>query len=260
MYQEERMQLIMDHLANAGRISIEEICQQFDVSRDTARRDLIKLEEQDLIVRTRGGALLPSPIQEFKNYKDRLVTVSEEKKKIGKLAAALVRKGDRIILDSSTTVQACAEFLHAENCTVITNSINSADLLSEKESVDIRLLGGILHKEHRYVYGASVIETLSHYYVEKAFIGVGGVTTDGLSANDEEGKVKRKMMEQAEMVIVLADHSKFGRNYFYRFADWSLVDVIITDQLPSTSMMDFFEQHQVEVLVPDSSEEQEELS
>lgn len=257
MYQEERMQLIMNHLAHSHRISIEEIMNQFDVSRDTARRDLIKLEEQDLIVRTRGGALLPSPIKEFKNYKDRLVTVSEEKKKIGKLAAALVRKGDRIILDSSTTVQACAEFLHAEQCTVVTNSINSADSLSEKDAVDIRLLGGILHKEHRYVYGASVIETLSNYYVEKAFIGVGGLTMDGLSADDEEGKVKRKMMEQAETVIVLADHSKFGRNYFYKFADWSMVDVIITDKLPSAPMMNFLEKQKVEVLIPDSNEDQE---
>lgn len=69
MYQEERMQLIMDHLANSGRISIEEICSIFEVSRDTARRDLIKLEDQDLIVRTRGGALLPSPFRNLKIIK-----------------------------------------------------------------------------------------------------------------------------------------------------------------------------------------------
>ncbi|SDX29806.1 DeoR/GlpR family DNA-binding transcription regulator [Paenibacillus sp. PDC88] len=255
MYQEERMQLIMDHLANSGRISIEEICSIFEVSRDTARRDLIKLEDQDLIVRTRGGALLPSPIQEFKNYKDRLTTVSNEKKAIGRLAAALVRKGDRIILDSSTTVQACAEYLHPQDCTVITNSINSADLLSDKDSIQIRLLGGILHKEHRYVYGASVIDTLSNYHVEKAFIGVGGVTTDGLSSDDEEGKVKFKMMEQADTVIVLADHSKFGRNYFYRFADWSMVDIMITDRSPDKEMLDFFKKNQVEVLIPDDDQE-----
>lgn len=112
-----------------------------------------------------------------------------------------------------------------------------------------------MHKEHRYVYGASVIDTLSNYHVEKAFIGVGGVTTDGLSSDDEEGKVKFKMMEQADTVIVLADHSKFGRNYFYRFADWSMVDIMITDRSPDKEMLDFLKKNQVEVLIPDDDQE-----
>lgn len=246
MFQEERMQLIIEHLRKHNRISAEDIVSLFDVSRDTARRDLIKLEEQDAIIRTRGGAILPVPPVEHRSYKDRLLHISDEKRAIGKLAAAIVRQGEQIILDSSTTVQTCA-----------TNSIYSAELLSNHTAVEIRLLGGKVDKEQRYVYGTSVIETLSHYYVDKAFIGIGGITMDGFSASEEEGKIKHKMMQAAKQVIVLADHSKFDKRYGYRFADWSLVDMLITDQWPSQDWRTFLTEQQVEILIPEPTIEKE---
>ncbi|WP_339259497.1 DeoR/GlpR family DNA-binding transcription regulator [Paenibacillus sp. FSL R5-0749] len=257
MFQEERMQLIVEHLHKHNRISADDIVTLFDVSRDTARRDLIKLEEQDAIIRTRGGAILPPPPQKFRSYKDRLLDVSEEKRAIGKLAAAIVRQGEIIILDSSTTVQACAENLNGKSCTVITNSIHSADLLSNHTAVQIRLLGGKVDKEQRYVYGTSVIETLSHYYVDKAFIGIGGITMDGFSASEEEGKIKHQMMKAAKKVIVLADQSKFDKRYGYRFADWSLVDVLITDQWPTQEWLVFLAEQQVEILIPEPTDDKE---
>lgn len=79
MFQEERMQLIIEHLRKHNRISADDIVSLFDVSRDTARRDLIKLEEQDAIIRTRGGAILPVPPDERRSYKDRLLHISDEK-------------------------------------------------------------------------------------------------------------------------------------------------------------------------------------
>ncbi|WP_405155702.1 DeoR/GlpR family DNA-binding transcription regulator [Paenibacillus sp. FSL K6-0108] len=257
MFQEERMQLIIEHLRKHNRISADDIVSLFDVSRDTARRDLIKLEEQDAIIRTRGGAILPVPPDERRSYKDRLLHISDEKRAIGKLAAAIVRQGEHIILDSSTTVQTCAENLNGKSCTVITNSIYSAELLSNHTAVEIRLLGGKVDKEQRYVYGTSVIETLSHYYVDKAFIGIGGITMDGFSASEEEGKIKHKMMQAAKQVIVLADHSKFDKRYGYRFADWSLVDMLITDQWPSQDWRNFLAEQQVEILIPEPTIEKE---
>ncbi len=176
MYQEERMRSIVDYLQAHKRITIEEICSLFQVSRDTARRDLVKLEEQQAIIRTRGGALLPAaPYEIIKDYNERLLAVSKEKQQIGRIAAQLVRSGERVILDSSTTVQACAEMWVAADTHVITNSINQADVLSSKPGVSIHLLGGQLQKEHRYVYGSSVTDTLARYQADKAFIGTGGI-------------------------------------------------------------------------------------
>ncbi|KIL49536.1 DeoR/GlpR family DNA-binding transcription regulator [Jeotgalibacillus soli] len=255
MYQDERLRQIVEHLSLHKRISIDEICSLFDVSRDTARRDLVKLEEQRAIIRTRGGAILSSKRHEVKNYQYRLTTVSEEKKKIGQKAASLISKGERVILDASTTVQAAAEFLDVVECTVITNSINQADILSQHSTLRIHLMGGELEKEHRFLYGASVVERLSHYHVEKAFIGVVGISENGLTiAHVEDGIVKQQMMKQAEQVIVLADHSKFGVTDFFQFATLKDVDMLITDQIPPDSFIEMLSAYNVELIVTEEDE------
>lgn len=250
MYQEERLIAILNYLENNKRISVDQICTLFDVSRDTARRDLVRLEEDQKIVRTRGGAILPTPRHEIKDYANRLKMVSSEKKRIGQRAASLIQDGERIILDTSTTVQACAENMGEIPCTVMTNSINQAEILSSNPNADILLLGGMLQKEHRFLYGSSVIEKLSQYQVDKAFIGVVGLSGSGLTlAHEEDGMVKRKMISQADQVIVLADHTKIGVTEFFRFAELSDIDLLITDKTPDKAFIDILQRFNVELLI-----------
>ncbi|UOR10791.1 DeoR/GlpR family DNA-binding transcription regulator [Halobacillus amylolyticus] len=250
MYQEERLIEILNYLRNERRISVEKICELFNVSRDTARRDLVKLEEQQAILRTRGGAILPSTRNKIKDYSNRLQTDSGEKLHIGRKAASLIRNGDKIILDASTTVQSCADQLKELDCTVITNSINQAEILSSKAKLTIHLLGGQLHKEHRFLYGTSVIDRLSKYHVDHAFIGVVGISEHGLTiAHEEDGMVKRKMIERAKQVTVLADHTKVGVTDFYQYAGLEDIDLLITDRTPSLDFQELLTTHQVELLV-----------
>jgi DeoR/GlpR family transcriptional regulator of sugar metabolism len=250
MYQEERLIAILNYLENNKRISADQICTLFDVSRDTARRDLVRLEEDQKVVRTRGGAILPTPRHEIKDYANRLKMVSSEKKRIGQRAASLIQNGERIILDTSTTVQACAENMGEIPCTVMTNSINQAEILSSNPNADILLLGGILQKEHRFLYGSSVIEKLSQYKVDKAFIGVVGLSGSGLTlAHEEDGMVKRKMISQADQVIVLADHTKIGVTEFFRFAELSDIDLLITDKMPDKNFINILQRFNVELLI-----------
>lgn len=255
LYQEERLVAILNYLQKNNRISVEQICSLFDISRDTARRDLVKLEEENKIVRTRGGAILPSIHTELKNYSNRLKTVSEEKKVIGKIAASLIYPGDKVILDASTTVQSCAEQIDNVDCTIITNSINQAEILSFNSHMNIELLGGTLEKEHRFLYGSSVVEKLSEYHVDKAFIGVTGISENGLTiAHEVDGIVKRKMLQRAKQVIVLADSTKLGSTDFFRFTDLQHIDLLITDQTPSQSFRELLRKNNVELLTPDLEE------
>lgn len=252
LYQEERLVAILEFLKKDNRISVEQICSLFDISRDTARRDLVKLEEEKKIVRTRGGAILPSIHNEVQNYSNRLKIVSEEKKTIGKKAASLIYPGDRIILDASTTVQACAEHLDNVDCTIVTNSINQAEILSVNSKINIQLLGGTLEKEHRFLYGSSVVDKLAEYIVDKVFIGVVGISERGLTiAHEKDGVVKRKMMQQAKQVIVLADNTKLGNTDFFRFADLQSIDLLITDKTPSQAFRDLLSKNNVELLTAD---------
>jgi DeoR/GlpR family transcriptional regulator of sugar metabolism len=259
MFQEERLAAILDFLKMNNRISVDQICVLFDVSRDTARRDLVRLEEEKLIVRTRGGAILPSGHHEIKDYSNRLKIVSEEKNSIGKIATSLIYPNDRIILDASTTVQYCAEHIENINCTVITNSINQAEILSSNSEVNIQLLGGKLQKEHRFLYGSSVLEKLSEYHVDKAFIGVVGISERGLTiAHEEDGMVKRKMIQQANQVIVLADHTKLGNTDFFKFANLQDIDLLITDITPEKAFLDLLRKYDVELLIANQEDEGDE--
>lgn len=250
MFQEERINAIMEHLNQYQRIDIKEICQQFDVSRDTARRDLLKMEELGLILRTHGGAVLPKKTKEIYEYKERLVRESDEKREIGLFAATLVNNGDFIMMDASTTVQFAAEHLSSENIVVVTNSIDIADVVSRKKAVRTILLGGELHAQHRFLFGQSTLDKLSDYQVDKLFLGACGITANGLSyPNEEDGVVKREMIKRASQVIVLADHTKFGDQMFFKIADLASIDLLITNQKPDKEMMEKLVEHQVELLV-----------
>jgi DeoR/GlpR family transcriptional regulator of sugar metabolism len=250
MYQPERMQSILEFIKNNKRISVEDICSIYNVSRDTARRDLVNLEKKGVIVRTHGGAILPISHEEIQSYTARLDSSLEEKKAIGSVAASLIKDGNNIIMDTSTTVQAAAELLQVNDCTVVTNSINLADILSKKPGVHIHLLGGQFDGEQRFLYGSSTINMLSDYFVDKAFIGALGITEKGLTvAHKEDAFVMRKMIEQSRQVIVLADHSKFGKNGFFKVADLDKLDVIITDKGPEKEFMKVLQDNRVNIVI-----------
>ncbi|CAM2871757.1 DeoR/GlpR family DNA-binding transcription regulator [Paenibacillus sediminis] len=250
MYQEERIQAILEYLKEHQRVSIQDICRLFEVSRDTARRDLLKMDELGVIIRTHGGAVLPTQTKEVKEYKDRLTKESGEKQEIGRFAATLVKNGDFIAMDASTTVQYAAENISAQDIVVVTNSIDNADTLSKKEKVTIHLLGGILDPKHRFLYGSATLSKLADYHVDKLFLGACGITSSGLSfPHEEDGAVKREMIRRAGQVIVLADHTKFEHQMFYKIADLEEVDLLITDKRPSDKMMNELSDHGVQLFI-----------
>ncbi|AUS08128.1 DeoR/GlpR transcriptional regulator [Laceyella sacchari] len=233
MYQEERLVAIMRYLKEHQRMSVQEICERFGVSRDTARRDLVKLSEQNAIIRTRGGAVLPVVQKEIESYKERLDLKSEVKSRIGAEAARHIKQGDLVLMDTSTTVQHAAQALQAEEVTVVTNSIDIADILSTKERVTVHLLGGVFHAHSRYLYGVGTVKKLQEYHVDKCFMGGGGVAEDGIYfPSEDDGQVVRQMIAQAEQVIVLVDRTKFNKKLFFKVCALEQIDVLIADDVP----------------------------
>lgn len=250
MCREKRFEIILNHLREHEQINIETICRLCDVSRDTARRDLVYLEKKKMIHRTRGGAMLPKRNHFLKTYRDRLLEVSEEKKNIGILASSLIQDGDTLILDTSTTVQYCAENISAKGCNIITNSINQADILSNKSDLSIYLLGGRLNSDHKYLYGQTTIDMLSHYTADICFIGVCGVSPKGLSiAHEDDGQVMKKMIERSNRVILLCDHTKFDKQEFFSFASLDQIDILVTDKMPKGKLLNALEKYDIEILL-----------
>lgn len=249
MYQEERLEEILRMLHKQRRVRVDDICDTFHVSRDTARRDLVKLSERGEVTRMHGGAMLPKKQADRLQYTERLGQENEEKNRIARVAASLIHEGESVIFDTSTTVQALPAYVEVSSYTAVTNSIYAADLLSET-SADIHLLGGHLHKEQRFLYGPSVLEKLGGISADKLFIGTLGISGEGLSSyHEEDGYVKKQMIKRAEEVILVADHTKFGKHGFYTFSSLEEVDLLITDEEPSSEWKDVFEQYGVSLIV-----------
>jgi DeoR family transcriptional regulator, carbon catabolite repression regulator len=253
MYQEERLAAIMRHLEQHRRISVQEIVEHFGVSRDTARRDIVKLEERGAILRTRGGAILPTLSKKDYSYQERLQMDVSGKRKIGEAAARLMKDGDYLLMDASTTVQFAAECMKTTGHVVITNSFETAALLAGRPGIQVKQLGGDVHAEGRYVYGSRAVEMLADYHVDKLLVGACGITASGLvSTSEEHGFLIKEMMKRADQVIVLADHSKFGRSMLYRIADLGRIDLIVTDRAPEQEIAEALRVHEVELIVTGS--------
>lgn len=254
MLQDERLDRIIDYLNSHDRIDIETICEMNNVSRDTARRDIIKLEQIRKAIRIRGGAKRPLLHNEIYNYDQRRGMAQEAKNKIGKLAATLIGDGDQLILDASTTVQSLTKHLTGRNLTVVTNSIDVAVELSIKEDIKINLLGGTLSNKHRAIYGSRTISNLQDYRVNKCFIGTCGISAEGLSTSiEEEGLLVREMIKRSDKVIVLVDSSKFNKTFFQKVCDLNGIDTVITDKDLPENLQGILEKFDIEVIVSDSN-------
>ena len=249
VYQEERLQYILNHLSNNKRISIDDICLNCRVSKDTARRDLVYLEREGKIIRTHGGALFQNKKNKIESYSSRLKIDSKEKNKIGNIASNLVEDGDLLILDTSTTVEVFSHCLKDKICTVVTNSINVAEVLMEDNNVDVHVLGGKIDKKHRFLYGGYTLDMLDNYFADKVFLGALGVSEKGITVDsDEDAKVMSKMIQQGNEVIVLVDSSKINKSAHFKVCDIDKVSVIVTDKKPSNEFMKILEENKVELI------------
>ncbi|WP_187768181.1 DeoR/GlpR family DNA-binding transcription regulator [Paenibacillus sp. PL91] len=248
MYQEERLLKILEYLKQHQSMSVMDICTQFDVSRDTARRDIVRLVQEGVVIRTHGGLSLPELQKEILSYQDRLIDESESKKRIGKSGAKLIQDHETVILDVSTTVQFVAEQISAKHITVVTHSIDNVATLSNREDLQIYVLGGYLNVKHRLLYGSSIIDKLSEIRADKAFIGAAAIRTDGLYyPYEEDARVKREMARRSDQVIVVADHTKFVGKSFYRL-DFDFVDIIITNQEIPSEIREVLDQKNITVI------------
>jgi len=250
MFQDERLLTILQFLEKHQRISVEEICEHFDVSRDTARRDIVKLEEQGKIIRTRGAAILPSLSKDTPNYEERMVSEIPSKRIIGKKAASMIMDGDYLFADNSTTVRQAMEYLSSKNNVVVTNAIDTAGLLTQKDNIRIHLLGGLMHNDQRFVFGSQATQMMEKYQVDKTFIGSCGITLDGLTTPfEEESSLILEAMRHADQVIVLADHTKFEKRRFFKLAGFEKIDTIVTDREPESRIREKILEHGVELII-----------
>ncbi|AHX21663.1 MULTISPECIES: DeoR/GlpR family DNA-binding transcription regulator [Bacillus cereus group] len=250
MNQEERLIRALNYLETHKTMNIKQMCEIFRISRDTARRDIVKLSQNKAVVRTYGGVALATFHKKIDDYKERSQTELETKKLIGMKAANMIVNNDMIYLDVSTTVNFVAQYLHSKNVTIVTNSIDSAYMLAQSKDATIHLLGGTLNKASRHVTGYSTIEKLKDYHFNKVFIGAAGITEDGIYyAFEEDIYFKNELIKHTDQVILVVDHTKYNQRQNYKALTFKSIDTVVTNQVMPNDLYSKLKENGVEVVI-----------
>ena len=234
MYAEERQQAIARLVTQRGRVSVNQLAREYDVTTETVRRDLSTLERLGLVRRVHGGVVPPSSLSLIESgIRERDQVNTETKERIARAALdRLPPAGGTILLDAGSTTVRLATLLPPDReLTVVTHAVPIAARLAGQPHLDLRLLPGRVRPTTQAAVGADTVEALSHLRVDVAFLGTNGITAEhGLTTPDpDEAAVKRAIVGCGHLVVALADASKFGVETAVRFASPADVDVVITD-------------------------------
>jgi len=248
----ERHQYILNKLHKDGNINVVDLYKELKVSSVTIRKDLKLLEQKKLLFRTHGGATLSNPYIADRPVNEKEKIQSNEKVRIGEVAAELVQDHDSIIIGSGTTVLAFARSIQPkEGLMVITSALNVALELMKFPNVEVLQLGGLLRKSSSSVMGTYAENILSDFFCSKLFLGVDGIDLDfGLTTtNAMEAHLNRQMISVSQKIIVLADSTKFGRRGFGKICGLDEVDHVITDSGVSDNIVKILESHGITVTI-----------
>lgn len=250
---ELRQRKILERLEREGAVRAAELAKELGVSTVTIRADLAAMERTGLLVRTRGGAVPPSPARfELPLHESQQINLAQ-KAAIGRLASNLIRNGETIFIDvGSTTTELARALSHdLKDVLIITNALNIALLLENHPGVRVMVSGGTLRAlQHSLVnpFGTLLIQ---EFQADKAFIGCNGVHPQrGVSnANVPEAEVKRAMIAHAQTVYVLADSTKLLRTASARIASTNQVSALITDAAADPEAIQALESAGLQVLL-----------
>ncbi|MCJ7842313.1 DeoR/GlpR family DNA-binding transcription regulator [Lederbergia sp. NSJ-179] len=249
----ERHKKITEIVDEKGSIRVSELSQIFKVTEETIRRDLEKLEAEGKLQRSHGGAVSVKQEGQIElPYFEREIRNVKEKMAVADVAIKHVANNDRIILDASTTAWYMAKRLPDMPLTVITNSMQVALELSTREKITVISSGGTLLSKSLSFVGQLAIQAIEPYHVNKAFISCQGIHIErGISdSNELQSLVKRKMIEIADEVYLLADYTKFGIQAFSRIAPLEMIHSIITDSKTDQDFIRALQEMNIEVICP----------
>jgi DeoR/GlpR family transcriptional regulator of sugar metabolism len=232
-----------------GFVDLSTLCEELASSESTIRRDLIALQDQGVLKRVHGGAMavksLASRGDDFAGHARRMV---EEKRRIAAATAALIEDGQTVILDAGSTVASVARELMDRSLHVVTNSLPIAEILGEARGVDVTLTGGQLDPQFGVVLGPLCEQMLGSLAVDVAVMGIGGLTEQGLSnSNPLVVGSERKMIEVARKVIIVSDHTKFGRGALVPLASLDAIDVVVSDRGLAPEHRKWLEAHGIDL-------------
>jgi DeoR family fructose operon transcriptional repressor len=247
----ERQLRIRQMFESRDFVDSESLCRELDASESSVRRDLDILEQEGLLRRVYGGAVsVQSPLNRAFDYAAESVRLSDEKGRIAKLTAGLIEDGQTVILDGGSTVAAVARELASKSLHIVTNSLPIAEGLESLRNIELTLTGGYLDPRLRVMLGPFCEQMLSAIRADAVIMGIGGVTETGFTNNNTlvVGS-EQKMIEVAGRLIIVADHTKFGRGGMIPVAPLTAAHIVVSDTGLAPEHVAILRDNGVEVLL-----------
>lgn len=233
MIAEERYKIILSLIDDKEIVKVHELANTFNISLETVRRDLEKLEKDNLIKRVHGGATKVQHKKDISDFQERILEFSDQKKEVANFVYNLLPNNQIIFMDSSTTNFEIAKLYRygIKNGSIITNSLMISMELSNCDHVSTTLLGGKVNGRELATYGTNALKNLEDNFAHYALISTSGIMENiGITDhNTDLGEIQRKMIENSETRIIIADSSKFDVVSNYRIASFDDISLIVTD-------------------------------
>lgn len=233
----KRKEYIVNYLKEHHALKFNQLAEQLDVTRETLRKDIYDLEEEGIVRKTHGGAVLATKIKETA-YEKRREEFSVEKRIIAKQAVEMIEEGDTVYLDYGTTLYALAEEVaRLKNITVVTNSIPIISLLIQSEEIELIIPGGLVRRNEGSLFGEIAENNLKNIFVTIGFFGCAGISAEVGITDHHFGETtnSKTMIRHSETTVLLADSSKFGKCAFSKMAEFSDIDAIVTEKQPEAA-------------------------
>ena len=240
---------ILLNARQTGRVLVDDLARELQVTPQTVRRDLNELCDSGHLTRVHGGAVLDSGVANMA-YEARRTIATETKEAIGALCAAEIPDDASLFINIGTTTEAVARALRTRrDILAITNNLNVANILAQNPHCDVVVTGGMLRRSDGGLVGENTVDTVQQFKADYAIIGVSAIDDDGalLDFDYREVQVAKAIIANARTVFLVADSTKLARSAPIRIGHISEVDHFFTDRIPSDNLRQVCAHHGVKL-------------
>ncbi|MEH7273643.1 DeoR/GlpR family DNA-binding transcription regulator [Neobacillus vireti] len=249
MIKEKRLIQIKEYVVKQQSASLDELVKEFNVSKNTIRRDLQELLNTGAFKKVYGGIAVNQ--KKLEHFHEREIRNHHEKKILGRAAADFVEDGDIIFIDSGTTTIEMLNHLKEKKITILTNNIDIIVGSIPFENITIITIGGVLERKTKSFGINYNLEMLNTYNINKAFMASTGLTpTNGVTnASLLETELKKKIVKRSKTIFLLVDHTKFGQYGLTTYCELNNIHYLITDKMPSQEYQNLLKENLVQFII-----------
>lgn len=249
----ERVRQIEDYIYSNGTVSLDELVDVFQVSKNTIRRDVQELVESGKFNKVYGGVNANRPSLE--PFTDREARNRKEKRLIAEQAAKFIENDEIIFIDSGTTTLEMIDFINTLNLTIITNNIEFIYKALPYDNLNVISTGGILERKTKsFININNKKDLLNERNIDKAFMATTGISaTNGVTNSSPlETEIKQTVVQRSPEVYLLIDHGKFNKNGVMTYCNLDEIDYLITDRMPSEKFQLYVEENGIQLITADN--------